>query len=59
MVERLHGAHVFPDVAVLGQGDDPQWLYTVCFEASELWGADADPAVKISVDAFEPYLEQA
>jgi nitrile hydratase beta subunit len=59
VVERLHGAHVFPDMAVLGQGDDPQWLYTVCFEAPELWGADADPTVKISIDAFEPYLELA
>ena len=59
VVERLHGAHVFPDAAVLAQGDDPQWLYTICFEARELWGADADPAATISVDAFEPYLEQA
>ncbi len=57
VVERLHGAHVFPDVAVLGQSDDPQWLYTVCFDATDLWGADADPTVKISIDAFEPYLE--
>jgi hypothetical protein len=24
-----------------------------------LWGADADPTVKVSVDAFEPYLETA
>lgn len=59
VVERLHGAHVFPDVAVLGQADDPQWLYTVVFEAAEIWGADADPTVKVSVDAFEPYLERA
>jgi nitrile hydratase beta subunit len=58
VVERRHGAHVFPDSVVLGQGEDPQWLYTVRFEARELWGADADPTVKISVDAFEPYLEQ-
>ena len=59
VVERLHGTHVFPDAVVLGQGEDPQWLYTVCFEARELWGEDADPTVKISIDAFEPYLEQA
>lgn len=58
VVERLHGAHVFPDAVVLGQGEDPQWLYTVRFEARELWGADADPAVTVSVEAFEPYLEQ-
>ncbi|RFB79425.1 nitrile hydratase subunit beta [Methylovirgula sp. 4M-Z18] len=59
VVERLHGAHVFPDSVVLGQGEDPQWLYTVCFDARDLWGADADPTVKVSVEAFEPYLEPA
>jgi nitrile hydratase len=59
VVERLHGAHVFPDAVVEGRGEDPQWLYTVCFEARELWGDDADPTVKISIDAFEPYLELA
>jgi nitrile hydratase subunit beta len=31
----------------------------VTFDALELWGADADPAVRVSVDAFEPYLEAA
>jgi nitrile hydratase subunit beta len=58
-IERIHGCHAFPDVAVLGKGEDPQWLYTVAFTARELWGADADPSVMVSVDAFEPYLERA
>jgi nitrile hydratase len=57
VVERLHGCHVFPDTVVSGQGESPQWLYTVCFDGRELWGADADPTVKISIDAFEPYLD--
>jgi nitrile hydratase subunit beta len=57
VVERLHGAHVFPDSLVAGKGEDPQWLYTVRFDAQELWGGDADPTVKVSVEAFEPYLE--
>jgi nitrile hydratase beta subunit len=57
IVERLHGAHVFPDSVVAGKGEDPQWLYTVRFDAQELWGADADPTVKVSIEAFEPYLE--
>jgi nitrile hydratase len=57
VVERLHGAHVFPDSVVVGKGEDPQWLYTVRFDAQELWGADADPTVKVSIEAFEPYLE--
>jgi nitrile hydratase subunit beta len=57
VVERLHGAHVFPDSAAAGKGEDPQWLYTVRFDAQELWGAEADPKLKISIEAFEPYLE--
>jgi len=59
VVDRVHGCHVFPDSAATGQGDDPQWLYTVRFEGRELWGPDADPTVKISIDAFEPYLDPA
>ena len=40
-------------------GENPQWLYTVVFDGAELWGPEADPTVKISIDAFEPYLEKA
>jgi nitrile hydratase subunit beta len=55
----VHGCHVFPDSNAHGHGEDPQWLYTVSFQARELWGAEADPTVTVSVDAFEPYLEPA
>ncbi len=58
-VERIQGCHVFPDAAATGRGDNPQWLYTVCFDGRELWGPDADPSMKISIDAFEPYLDPA
>jgi len=59
VVERLHGSHVFPDTMVAGQGESPQWLYTVCFNSRELWGPEADPTVTVSIDAFEPYLDPA
>ncbi len=59
VVERDHGCHVFPDSVAHDGGENPQWLYTVVFEATELWGPDGDPTVKISIDAFEPYLELA
>ena len=59
MIELVHGCHVFPDSNALGAGEDPQWLYTVCFAGRELWGAHADPTMKVSVDAWEPYLEPA
>jgi len=58
-VELVHGCHAFPDSVAIEKGDDPQWLYTVLFEGRELWGPDADPSVKVSIDAFEPYLEPA
>jgi nitrile hydratase beta subunit len=59
IIERIHDCHVFPDTVAIDQGENPQWLYAVCFDAGELWGPDADPTVKVSVDAFEPYLEPA
>jgi nitrile hydratase beta subunit len=59
VIEREHGCQVFPDSAAVDAGENPQWLYTVVFEGTELWGPDADPSVKISIDAFEPYLEPA
>ena len=59
VIERCHGCHMFPDSVAADRGDDPQWLYTVVFESRELWGPDADPALKISIDAFEPYLDPA
>jgi nitrile hydratase len=59
VVELVHGCHAFPDSVAIDQGDNPQWLYTVVFDARELWGADADPSLTVSIDAFEPYLEPA
>jgi nitrile hydratase beta subunit len=59
VIERDHGCHVFPDSVAHGKGENPQWLYTVVFDGAELWGADGDPTLKVSVEAFEPYLELA
>jgi nitrile hydratase beta subunit len=59
VVECIQGCHIYPDTAAIDRGDDPQWLYTVVFDARELWGDDADPSIKVSIEAFEPYLERA
>lgn len=56
-VAALHGAHVFPDTNAQGQGEQPQWLYTVVFDGATLWGADAQPGLQVSVDAWESYLQ--
>jgi nitrile hydratase len=59
VVELVHGAHVFPDANAHGQGERPEWLYTVCFLGQELWGEQADPILSVSIDAWESYLEPA
>jgi len=50
-----HGAHVFPDSNSRGLGEDPRFLYTVRFRASDIWGHDARDL--IHADLWEPYLE--
>ena len=52
----LHGTHVYPDTHARGEGESPCWLYTVRFDARELWGADTT-ASSVFVDCWEPYLE--
>jgi nitrile hydratase subunit beta len=58
-IERVHGAHVFADTNSQGLGEQPQWLYTVVFEGTELWGPEAAPGLAVSVEAWEPYLAAA
>jgi nitrile hydratase subunit beta len=59
IIERILGPHVFADSHAQGLGEDPQWLYTVRFEARELWGSEAAPGHRVSFDAWQPYLEPA
>ena len=57
---RVSGVLPIPDASAAGQGECPQWLYTVRFKAQELWGEAApDPTGSVSVDAWESYLEPA
>ena len=58
-VEAVRGCHVFPDTAAVGAGENPQWLYAVVFTGRELWGEEADPSIKVPIEAFEPYLSPA
>jgi len=58
-VQRVHGVHVYPDAHARGLGESPHWLYTVAFDAHELWGGDAEPGTVVCIDAWEPYLEPA
>ena len=58
-VVRSHGNFVFPDANAHGD-ERAEPLYTVAFEAGELWGPDAENAADtVSVDLWEPYLRPA
>ncbi|TKT80099.1 nitrile hydratase subunit beta [Aquamicrobium sp. LC103] len=59
VVETVHEGFVFPDTNAHGKGEDPQRVYTVVFDGREIWGADADPSLTVSIDAWESYLEPA
>jgi len=52
----VHGAHVFPDHAAHDKGENPQWLYTVRFKATDLWGPDKNPNDHVHADLWEPYF---
>jgi len=51
-----HGVWVFPDTNAIGAGEQPAHLYTVCFDAQQLWGPDAERGASVRLDLFEPYL---
>ncbi len=60
-IVRVHGGHVFPDGHTL-RATPPfnvpvEWLYTVVFDGTTLWGENSDPTVEVTVDAWESYLE--
>ncbi|MCZ8373908.1 MAG: nitrile hydratase subunit beta [Beijerinckiaceae bacterium] len=53
-----HGAHVFPDVRAHGGEDGAMHMYTVTFEAGDLWGKTTS-ATTVSLNCWESYLEPA
>lgn len=57
-IEHIRGVHVFADAHAQGLGEQPQWLYTVAFDATELWDDDATRGHSVAIDAWEPYLER-
>jgi nitrile hydratase beta subunit len=59
VIEAVRGGFVFPDTNAHGRGENPEWLYTVVFDAAEIWGEGSDPSLTISIDAWESYLEPA
>jgi nitrile hydratase len=55
VVHRVHEAFVFPDTNRVGRGENPEHVYSVRFEAADLWPGEGEGAVYI--DLWESYLE--
>ncbi|MFP6699998.1 MAG: SH3-like domain-containing protein [Alphaproteobacteria bacterium] len=54
-----HGVFKFADSLAHGGGNQPQHLYSVRFDARELWGGDAKPQDCLYIDLWDDYLERA
>ncbi len=57
VIARHHGSHCFPDTNAHGRGENPQPLYSVGFDVSELWGPAASSRDRLFLDLWEDYLE--
>jgi nitrile hydratase len=57
VVTAHHGSHVFPDTAAHDLGENAHPLYTVRFEAKELWGSNVNRRDCVYIDLWERYLE--
>lgn len=58
VVDRLNGAYVFPDHSAVGLGERLEHVYSVRFDARELWGSDAPSRDRVYIDLWESYLER-
>lgn len=56
VIHCCHGIHVFPDTNAHGEGEQPQPLYSVRFDARALWGETAEPNQAVHIDLWESYL---
>jgi len=55
-VVAFRGFHVFPDSEAMGRGEQMQPLYTVRFEAADLWGDDARGRDAVMIDLWQDHL---
>ena len=58
-VDRDHGVFLFPDTNAQFLGEKPQHVYSVRFDACELWGEQASRRDSVYVDIWDDHLEPA
>ncbi len=55
-IERAWGTFVFADTNAAENRQVPVHVYSVAFEATDLWGEEASDGDSVVLDLFEPYL---
>jgi nitrile hydratase len=55
-IEAVHAQTKLPDTNAMQVSHDWEPFYTVVFEARELWGPEADPKGRVSIDLWQSYL---
>ena len=58
-ITRDYGIFSLPDAIALELPDRPQHVYSVRFDARELWGEQSKPQDKVYLDLWDEYLEPA
>ncbi|MCY4579902.1 MAG: nitrile hydratase subunit beta [Chloroflexi bacterium] len=56
VISRIYGAQGFQDEPTVAD-NRPQHVYSVVFEASELWGGNAEPNQLLYIDMWECWME--
>ena len=56
-IERDHGVFVFPDTNAHFAGEQPQHVYSVRFDARELWGSQSGPQDAVYVNLWDDHLD--
>ena len=58
-IEADQGVFALPDTNAAFQGENLQHVYSVRFEARELWGEQARPQDVVYIDMWDSYLDPA
>ena len=59
VISRDHGVFSFPDARAAGLSPKPQHVYSVRFNARELWGPEGHVRDAVYVDLWDDYLDPA
>ena len=59
VIARVNGWCLIEDADTTGLGPNPQTVYTVRFDAGEVWGPNAEPNQSVYLEMWEGYLDPA